>query len=71
MLSVGQIIRMAEGIVTVLAGAGLAVGQARFRKERRGGRILLGLFISVCILLEIGNTFYEKYSATLYTFHYI
>lgn len=71
MLSVGQIIRMAEGIVTVLAGAGLAVGQVRFRKERRGGRILLGLFISVCILLEIGNTFYEKYSATLYTFHYI
>jgi len=37
MLSVGQIIRMAEGIVTVLAGAGLAVGQARFRKDAEAG----------------------------------
>ena len=71
MLSVGQIIRIAEGIITVLAGVRLAVGQAGFWRERRGEWIRVALLVSLCLILEIENTFYEKYSAPLYTFHYI
>ncbi len=71
MLSVGQIIRIAEGIITVLVGVRLAVGKAGFRRERRGEWIRVALLISVCLILEIENSFYEKYSAPLYTFHYI
>lgn len=71
MLSVGQIIRIAEGIITVLAGVRLDVGQAGFRRERRGEWIRVALLVSLCLILEIENTFYEKYSAPLYTFHYI